>query len=427
MKKLFSDIEGWSNIKKVLFVPVLMAVLCLAGYFMLVLVYCIPTDAMRPKMQASSNIFLKEGSYAYINSYSVAQLDNYTDSLMLLTASNPVNESIWKSAVHTSHYVVNGYDPCQTLLYLYTENDINTDVSNETYSRYWHGYLVFLKPLLYFCSYPAIRFIMMFIQIALFTILVIKLADKNKALIIPVFFTWIFLNPAATMMSLQFNSVIIVTFISMIIIAYKSSKWWDKPLYIWGILFLITGAVTGYLDLLTYPLVTLGLPAVLWFSLNNSDNIKENLKKIVFISAFWTIGYSVMWSSKWVLGSIITGENILKEAAGSIQFRTSSNLYEQSFNFADVISNQFKSSYDIIWVVLIIAVLFAIITGTKKQMINVLVPCFIIAVYPLVWYAVLKNHSFIHSFFNYRELAITLYAGVTFVVVYRVGGGIHNG
>ena len=369
MKKLFSDIEGWSNIKKVLFVPVLMAVLCLAGYFMLVLVYCIPTDAMRPKMQASSNIFLKEGSYAYINSYSVAQLDNYTDSLMLLTASNPVNESIWKSAVHTSHYVVNGYDPCQTLLYLYTENDINTDVSNETYSRYWHGYLVFLKPLLYFCSYPAIRFI----------------------------------------------------------ISYKSSKWWDKPLYIWGILFLITGAVTGYLDLLTYPLVTLGLPAVLWFSLNNSDNIKENLKKIVFISAFWTIGYSVMWSSKWVLGSIITGENILKEAAGSIQFRTSSNLYEQSFNFADVISNQFKSSYDIIWVVLIIAVLFAIITGTKKQMINVLVPCFIIAVYPLVWYAVLKNHSFIHSFFTYRELAITLYAGVTFVVVYRVGGGIHNG
>lgn len=419
MKNLFVNIEKWSNVKKVLFVPVLLVLLCLVGYIMLVMVYFIPTDAMKSKMQASSNIFLKEGSYTHLTGNQVEQLDNYTDSLMLLTASNPRNENIWKSAVHTSHYVADGYDPCQTLLYLYTENDIDKDVRNETYSRYWHGYLVILKPLLYFCSYPSIRYIMMFVQIALFTLLVVKLADKNKTLIIPVLLTWIFLNPAVTMMSLQYNSVFIVTFVSMIIIAYKSEKWQDKPLYIWGILFLVTGALTSYLDLLTYPLITLGIPATLWFSFNYSASIKENLKKIIFISGFWTTGYSVMWGSKWLLGSIITGENILREASDAIQFRTSSNLYEQSFNFSDVILNQFKSSYSIIWIVLIIAVLFAIITGTKKQMLNIFVPCIFIAVYPLVWYAVLKNHSFIHSFFTYRELAITLYAGITFIVIYR--------
>lgn len=228
-------------------------------------------------------------------------------------------------------------------------------------------------------------------------------------------------------MSLQYNSVFIVMFTAMLIVAYKNEKWKNKSLYVWGILFLITGAFTSYLDLLTYPLVTLGVPLLLWFSLNYSGSLKENLKKIVYISVFWTTGYGTMWASKWILGSIITGENILKQAKDSIQFRTSSSVYEKSFNFVDVISNQFKSSYNIIWIALILVLLSVIVKGTKKQMFNILIPCIVIAVYPFVWYAVLKNHSFIHSFFTYKELAITLYAGMTFVVVYRAEGGISNG
>ena len=62
-KSFFHEIEKWSNIKKILFIPVLMAVLCLVGYLMLVLVYCIPEDTMKANMQESANIFEKEGSY----------------------------------------------------------------------------------------------------------------------------------------------------------------------------------------------------------------------------------------------------------------------------------------------------------------------------------------------------------------------------
>lgn len=423
-KSFFNEIEKWSNIKKILFIPVLMAVLCLVGYLMLVLVYCIPEDTMKANMQESANIFEKEGSYPYIaiSNYDVSQLDNFTDSLMLLTASNLKNESVWKAAVHTSNCLVDEYNPCQTLIYLYKENVTDANLITRPYSRYWHGYLIFLKPLLCLFNYQTLRYIMMLVQTGLFTLLVIKLAEKNKALIIPVFFTWIFLNPVTIMMSLQFNSVFMVTFTAMLIIAYRNEKWKDKPLYIWGVFFLIIGAFTSYLDLLTYPLVTLGLPILLWFSLNYSGNLKENLKKIVCISAFWTTGYGVMWASKWILGSIITRENILKDAKDSIQFRTSSNFNEQSFNFVDVISNQFKSSNNIIWICLILVFLFVLVKRIKKQMFNILVPCLFIAVYPFVWYAVLKNHSFIHSFFTYRELAITLYAVLAFIAVYRAGG-----
>lgn len=430
VRNYFGDIEKWSNIKKILFIPAIMVTMCLAGYLMLVLVYCIPTDSMTSKMQASSYILANEGTYTYITSYEEAQLDNWTDSLMLLTASHPRNESIWKSAVHTTRYNSWEYSPCQVLVSLYQADGTEISVADEPYSRYWHGYLVFLKPLLYFCSYSAIRYIMMFVQLGLFTLLILKLAEENKMLVFPVFLAWLFLNPVVTMMSLQYNSMFVVTFMAMLVIAYKNQRWKNKQLYIWGIFFLITGAVSSYMDLLTYPLVTLGLPLLLWLSLNYSESLKENLKKVISLSVFWAIGYSVMWGSKWILGSIITGENILKEASDTIQFRTSSTINEQTFSFNDVISRQLRCSYKVLWIIVIIAILvtvFSMVISTKRQMFNVLIPCLVVAVYPLAWYAVLKNHSYIHYWFTYRELAIALYAGMTFVVVYKWGRENANG
>ena len=34
----------------------------------------------------------------------------------------------------------------------------------------------------------------------------------------------------------------------------------------------------------------------------------------------------------------------------------------------------------------------------------------IVACYPFLWYAVLTNHSYMHDWFTYRELAITVFA-----------------
>lgn len=104
---------------------------------------------------------------------------------MLLTASHPKNENVWKSAIHAAHCLADGKDSYGTLLYLYRENGF--ELRDGLYPRYWHGYLVFLKPLLFFFSYPAIRYIIMFLQFGLFLLLVVKLAEKNKMFIFPVF------------------------------------------------------------------------------------------------------------------------------------------------------------------------------------------------------------------------------------------------
>ena len=45
--------------------------------------------------------------------------------------------------------------------------------------------------------------------------------------------------------------------------------------------------------------------------------------------------------------------------------------------------------------------------------------------YPFVWYFILKNHSYIHLFFTYREFTIALYACLVSIVSWGtfVAGG----
>ena len=41
---------------------------------------------------------------------------------------------------------------------------------------------------------------------------------------------------------------------------------------------------------------------------------------------------------------------------------------------------------------------------------STLVPLVLCALYPVVWYAVLRNHSMIHAYMTHRDLAVTVMA-----------------
>ena len=85
------------NIKgKIALVAILLILSCLVGYMLLVMAYSIPTDYMKGNMSESAGIIKTEGRYFRTMNRENSQLDNYTDSLMLLTASHPTTENAWK-------------------------------------------------------------------------------------------------------------------------------------------------------------------------------------------------------------------------------------------------------------------------------------------------------------------------------------------
>ena len=405
-------------ISKIIAVPTLLLVCGIVGYLLLVGVYFLPTELMEKNMRESVEIFCAEDNYPQLMEYKNSQLDNYTDGIMLLTASNPNHDNIWKAAINAERYRTSD-TPVETILDVYSGGMENPD--NTYYARYWHGYLVSLKPLLMLFGYGQIREIMMFVQLGLFAVLLLILAKKDIKLTIPLFLMWIFLNPVATMMSLQFNTVWLITLVSMIAVVFIDDKINVKNAYTWMIFFMFVGVLTSYLDLLTYPLLTLGAPLALWFVLNLSKHLWVNLKCMACFSAFWGIGYGVMWALKWVLGSLITGENVIGDAVEQVAYRTSSVVEDSVVTISKLAHELQYSARQYTWmlVLLLLGVYFVYrLIRMRKFDVNMLIIFCAIAVFPLVWYLLMRNHSYGHHWFTYRELAISIYAISTCMLIH---------
>ena len=164
-----------SKWKWILVVPLTLFGMCIVGYLLLVLVYSISTERMQEEMRESVRIFVTEtGAYTPAGK----QLDNFTDSLMLLTASHPNGENPWKDAIRVPQFRSNDMEPTQLLIDMFSVQE--TEKQEVSYGRYWHGFLIFLKPLLAVFSYSQIRDILSMVQIGLFMVIVLLLAKKEK-------------------------------------------------------------------------------------------------------------------------------------------------------------------------------------------------------------------------------------------------------
>lgn len=303
-----------------------------------------------------------------------------------------------------------------------------TGIAETNYARYWHGYLIFLKPLLLFFDYGEIRSLLMGMQLVIFVLVILELSKKNKEIVIPFLMTWIFLNPVSTMLSLQYNTVLMISFISTFAILKLNDKVKQSQIYVWSLIFMVIGVVTSYLDLLTYPLVALGIPLIIWISINMSESLLNNIYMIIRLAAFWGFGYAGMWGFKWILGGIITGDNIIKNAIESILFRTSSGVSDRVVSFWDVLKLQIGSAYQITWEIAVICAIGVYIywfLKNRKIKWNIIITFMVLGIFPFAWFWVLKNHSYIHSYFTYRELAISVFAFFTCAMLHR--GEKHNG
>ena len=372
---------------------------------------------MEINLKESAAIFVEEGTYPQkINSYIDSRLDNWTDSLMLLTAVREDSEPAYISAALNSRNLISDKNPCESLIQIYAEK--NTDnLKSVKYGRYWHGYLVFLKPLLLFFDYGEIRYINMFVQMLLFAFAAVLLSKKERGLyILPLALSWLFLNPLSTMLSIQFSIVTSIVFSQIIVMLIFEDKYYKKPFLV-VMNFFVLGCIVNYFDLLTYPLVALGIPLAYWFNaceLKKRSNIISVFGNIAKYCVAWVCGYGGMWIGKWLLGSIVTGENILSDAMNQVAVRTDNTVAQEEFSFTELMGRLFYASNKLVICFAIFAIVLLVIYGMFKKKIkislNSFVVCSIIGAMPFVWYAVLGNHSWIHFWFAYRELAIFINA-----------------
>jgi len=325
-------------------------------------------------------------------------MDNFTDALVLsqnyaIDHTKPFNAAM---SVYCA-YVEEGHWFTETL-----QDQTKKEICLAQYARYWHGNTFLLRFFLFFTDYDTIRWILYVISNILMLILGIKLYQilgikKTIAFVLGLLFVNIFV----TQFSIQFFTTVNIAVIASILMCLYFNQ--QKKILL---ISFIVGCFTAYFDVLTTPLLTCGLPLIVYISAKTDEKFKKRLTTLLLFSMLWGLGYALMWLSKWTLSTIFTDVNILKDGFGALSYRTSS----VDFSRFEVIHTIFKMQHTFfICLITTLSLPFVIIFFNKKEIeTNILLA--IVGIYPFLWYLYAAQHSIWHWWFTYRTLSVFIIA-----------------
>lgn len=385
------------------------------GTLLLWAVYCLPIDSIEQHVRSSAATIQEEGAYPQLYSWCNSQLDNWTESIMLLEAADATDASALEKAMLVYRGTIDDRMPVETLIAHYIQN-VEFTGSND-YARYWHGYLVALKPLLSFFDYSTIRIINGVVQfLALLLVCVLMQRKGLNSYIIPYILCYLVLMPIAMAKSFQFSACYYVFTAGTIALLLLKDSSRSKFTYL---VFLNVGIMTAYVDLLTYPIATFGVPAVVGVVLSRENKLEEKLIAIVRNGLLWCLGYGGMWGAKWIIAGITTGHNIISNALNVFTTRTSTlsvdGLTQYSvFNCEIMNYTRFVKTPFIIFVIIFCVYVFIKHIRHRnfsyESLLAISLPYTIISFAPVVWYIFARNHSYIHYWFTNKACVVTLAA-----------------
>lgn len=384
----------------------------LIGFLLLSCAYALPTARMRYHVSLSVPYIQNEGDfYRWAPYHNSAALDSFTDSIMLGSAiydssSSPFHDALVNPRME---FTLGDTVPVDSLV-KYAEGATNG--REVTYARYWHGYLIILKPLLLFFTPADIRLLNMTVQLLL-GVLALMLAYKRSGLCLtlPLGAAMLCLNPISTALCLQYTDVYILTMIfEIILLSFRTDKKaCGYLLYLW------LGISIAFFDFLTYPLVSLGFLLITEIMLCD-EPLPAKSKRMLLNSSAWFLGYGGMWAGKWVLATLFTEQNVIQNALGSIQERTSSSVDSVGFSLFQVFKRNIQvyvnPSVEFLLVLLFIGLICLLFIQKRKPCLRAaaLVPLLLCSMYPVVWTCLLANHSMIHPHMTYRNFTVSVMA-----------------
>lgn len=423
---------------------ILIFVILLGIYFaIMTLTSLIPSGMLENNVRESSETLVQEGEKVTFDlKYKEENIFTFTDALMINTAysidnNHPIESFILARKNYipgqtTEFYPDGQYNLGANENYISKENgDLyqtkelyglmhgdNIQDSYE-YARYWHGYLSILRPLLLLFNYSGIRIVLAIITL-ISIVALITLLCKKISITSGVIYGIGLLAISIFIVTKSINEILIfiVAFISSIILLLKKNP--EKNI---GIFFFVVGSVSNFIDLLTAPLVTLGITAITYFLLIQRNESKVNIKRYILdflkICISWALGYGITWLSKWVITEIFFGRPIISQAIEQAVFRSNGpqingmNIFSLSNVF---IRNMEYLSSPVAITILIAAVIYIIvmmiINRNKKidfkENLKKCLPYILIFFLPVIWYMVLKQHSYTHVNFTYRILVISI-------------------
>jgi len=411
--------------KKIAIFILILIVGIVLGTIAMTLVYMLPTERMDKNVRSSIDIMYTELVYPQqVMGYKSSQLDNETDSVMLLSAifddtkSSPLEQAMKVERVVYPSTQIAG--TTGSLVAYAWENQLPTDTVE--YSRYWHGYMLWLKPLLLLLDYADIRMLNMMLQLFLLIVLIKKFIDKGmKEYLLPFSMALIVVNPVATAMSMQFSSIYYLVLISMLMILTYHEKWRSRQWYPY--VFFILGMGTAFFDFLTYPMAALCMPLLLLLAMNEKE-WKEKIVETIILGICFGTGYVGMWAGKWLVCSVVVMDtNVLTKVIKQFTLHTGTTqdargiIYKLEAIWKNV-SVLLKWPYLIFFASVIMFYLRSVNWKNIGKNIQDSIPFLCVGLVPVAWIFFTSSHAYVCYWYTYRGMMSSVFAA--FCILYKL-------
>ncbi|MCD7835083.1 MAG: hypothetical protein LUG83_00170, partial [Lachnospiraceae bacterium] len=161
---------------------ILLALFTAAGLMLLLLVHLIPAGRQQQHVrEALPAIEAEFVQSALIDGYPGSFTGGFTDCLMLENAvyKNPIHSALEQALLmyRGESGEGDGWATGYSLVDFLNGEEQTREIS---YARYWHGYLVVLKPLLYLTNFNTIRLLQASVQLLLAGFVVIAFSGKKQ-------------------------------------------------------------------------------------------------------------------------------------------------------------------------------------------------------------------------------------------------------
>jgi len=368
--------------------------------------------SIQSNLVQSVNTLEQEGLYpvSFGNKYSDFSFlvrDQYTDCLMLneaasVDAAHPLASAILSPCLKSGRGVEMMPDDLRQV-------SQGTMKPNVNYDWYWHGYLVVLRPLLVFFDYAQIRWINCGLMLILVLWVLWLMAQRLGMICVILSAGLLFAMHFETVpYTMQYVSVFFVTFIATGVLLkwnYFFAKRNNDVLAFFAI-----GAVTVFLDFLTVPIVSLGIPLLFWLLVKKGETAKW--KDVIVLSIAWGAGYTLLWMSKWAVCAMTFDPSVLTNAASHAE-KWSVNASE--LGRLGMTIGVLKKYVALVWSMnwgwglIVAAGMMKLLPKTKNwKRENSWI--LLIALMPMVWSLVLVNHNYAHFGFTWRLISVSLFA-----------------
>ena len=395
------------------------------GYLLIVLSYALPLSP-DPDMRARTVETMKDEGRYPSDSHSGRTIDNWADSFVFLISEYDGPENAFEKAAD-AYYLTNNRNP---YLYITGTGGGNEPVRVE-YARYWHGYVLFIRPLMRLADYEGIRTINFVVIAFLMVPVFIIMTEKMRNCVIPFLLSVFLLAPTAMAACIEYFYMMVIMLIMCLIVMSDHAFFIKKGRMKY--FFLICGIAAAYFDFLTAPLITLLMPVTLMYIKRKDEEDIFRLAAVCMI--MWAAGYAGMWFGKWVIAFISERQDFIASLTSSIDLRASAALEDgEEISRLQAITKNFSQLFGdgITDVLILIYAGMMICGGILKEGTGILRDMkgraflLIPLAAALCWYLVFANHSVVHSRLHTYRTAVPAVFGVLCALDPRNGRTDHG-